>query len=66
MYLLVYQSLTMKVLIILLLNLVLCLNGELYTAIEDLKKLAMNEENLIKHWEWLEVEMEINLDYLRK
>lgn len=56
----------MKVLIILLLNLVVCLNGELYSAIEDLKKLALNEEILIEHWEWLEEEMKTNLDYLRK
>ena len=56
----------MKFSIVLLLNFVLFLNGELYSAIEDLKKLALNEEQLIEHWEWLELEMEINLDYLRK
>lgn len=56
----------MKVLIILLLNLAVSLNGELYEAIEDLKKLAINEESLINHYEWLELEMEINLEYLRK
>ncbi|CAO1333226.1 unnamed protein product [Diamesa hyperborea] len=56
----------MKVLLILLFNLIACLNGELYEAIEELTKLAINEENLIKHWEWLEVEMETNLEYLRK
>lgn len=56
----------MKVLIIFLFNIVVCLNGELYSAIEDLKKLAFNEEILIKHWEWLEEELKTNLDYLRK
>lgn len=40
--------------------------GDLYSAIEDLKELVINEGKLIEQWELLIMELESNLEFTKK
>lgn len=40
--------------------------GDLYSAVEDLKELVINEGQLIEQWELLIMELESNLEFTKK